>query len=461
MNEARPVNRLPPEIFIKVLEFRESEKELDAAIQVCGRWRMILTSTPHLWTKIDFEYPTRASLYLERSKSSLIDVTVGKSRDTIVGPVGTFIGATPWVSRMKSLSLQTDMEQIKKIAERMCQKTPELRSLTFEGKPRRYSYSYYSGASAGGAIYVPREFLGRHAPLLQNLTFRSISPSVVFNFPLPNLTHIDWVAESAHVVIEELTELFLNSPLLEFIRMNVLIRRTQMHEPLKEVTLNKLRKLDWADCDGSLSLVPCLIAPRLSELTIKVTHNPRNQRSTLSSILSANTNRIPLLLEPTGLEYVHKNGIVSCRFRYSGTASSITIREVLKDRSSDSPVPRWFSPEIPFSFSGTRELTVEAAGTCPPLDDIPIKLFDSLQRLEFVGETDSLVPMILYVPSPELSTIQITPKEHYFPLEGLAEVLEKRKGANFEGVKTVRIFGKDKCLRSQITELRKVVEVIT
>lgn len=469
MNQLRPVNRLPPEIFVKVFEDCEEERDLDVATHVCARWRAILTSTPYLWTKIDFEHAARANRYLERSKPALIDVTVGKTRDTMIGPVGTFIGATPWVARMKSLRIQTDMEQIKKIADRLRQETPNLRSLTFEGRARLYSYSSIGGNGSSGAIYVPYEFLGRHAPLLESLTFRSVSPSVVFTFPLPKLTHIDWVAETAHVVIEELLDLFESSPLLEVIKMHVLIRRTQMYRPLNQVTLKKLHKLDWADHNGSISLIPCLVAPELRQLMIKVTHNPQHQRSTLSTILSPHHDHIPLLLEPTGVEYSYKNGNRSCRFNYQGSNAFLSIREVTKDRNVNPTASRWFSPDLPVSFSKTRELTVEAAGGCPPLDDLPIQQFGSLRRLEFAGETDSLVPMIKLnrgisgnvtsAPCPELSEIWITPRDHYFALEGLEEVLGQRREADY-GVKTIRLLGRHKFTRIHILELRNSVDQV-
>ena len=469
MNELKPVNRLPPEIFVKVFEVRKREKDLDVATHVCARWRAILTSTPYLWTNIDFENPVRANLYLERSKTAPIDVLVGNTKDTIIGPVGTFIGATPWVARMKSLCIQTDMDQIKKIADRLCQKTPKLQSLTFEGKPRRYSYSSDNGLGNGGAIYVPREFLGRHAPSLQSLTFRLVSPSVVFTFPLPNLTHIDWVAEAAHVVIEELLELFVSSPLLEFIKMHVLIRRTQMHRPLKQVTLNKLRKLDWADCDGSISPIPCLTAPELNQLSIKVTYNPQHEPTTLSSLLSPDHNHIPLLLEPDTVDYAYKHGNRSCRFTYNGPGVTfLSVRQVKKDRNHNPTINRWFSPDLPVVFSATQELTVEAAGGCPPLDDIPIEQFGGLRKLELMGETDSLVPMIqlnrgtsgnaLWAPCPELSEIRITPRDHNFALDGLAEVLRQRKEADYGGVKTIQIVGRYKCSRTQIEGLKKLAD---
>jgi len=289
---------------------------------------------------------------------------------------------------------------------------------------------------------------------------------VVFTFPLPNLTHIDWVAETAHVVIEELLELFVTSPMLEVMKMHVLIRRTQMHEPLKQVTLSKLRKLDWADCDGSISLIPCLVAPQLSELGIKITRTSQRPQSTLSSILSPHADHIPLLLEPRAMDYVYRDGNRSCRFGYEG-AASLSIREVTKERLSDSPSGRWFPPDIPISFSGVQELSVESVGGCPPLDDVPIERFESLKKLEFVGETDALVPMIqinrgnaVLVPCPDLSEIRVTPRDHYFSLAGLAEALRQRRGADYGGVKTIRVFGKYKCLFSELEELKKFANVV-
>lgn len=465
-NMSRTVNRIPPEIFIKVFEVRDKERDLVTAAQVCARWRSILTSTPWLWTKVDFEYPARASIYLERSKTALIDVTVGKSRDCIVGPVGTFIGATPWISRMKSLSIQTDIDQIKKIAERLCDPTPNLQALTFEGKPRQYSYTSVGG-SIGGAIYVPREFLGRHAPLLQSLKFHTVSPSVVFNFPLPNLTHIDWVAETAHVVVEELLDLFVTSPMIEVVKMHVLVRRTRAFEPLREVTLNQLRRLDWADGDGATCVLSCLTAPKLTQLAIKVTRNPQQQWSSLSSILPPNGSQIPLLLEPTAMEYVYKEGSRSCRLSYDEDAYAM-IREVAKTRS-EIPDNPWFSPDIPLTFWKTQVLTLEATGGCPSLEDIPIEHFGSLQKLELVGETEALAPLIqsgrgisgnTSVPCPTLSEICVIPKERYFTLEVLTKVLTQRKEAGFGGVNTVRVQGVHKVMRMQVRDLEEIVEKV-
>lgn len=468
MNESRPVNRLPPEMFAKVLEFRVHEKDLITATHVCARWRTILTSTPSLWTRIDFEDTSRASLYLQRSKAALIDVNVGRTRSYVVGPEGAFLGSIPWVARMKSLHIQAEEEQIKTIATRLCRKTPNLQHLTLCGQPRSYqsAMSMRGNNSGGGAIYVPPDFLGRHAPELRSITFTSISPSVVFSFPLPKLTHIDWVAETAYVVIEELLDLFVSSPLLEVIKMYVKVRRTRSYEPLRQVTLTKLRKLDWADHEGLISLIPCLTAPQLNDLAVRVTRSPQPQTITLSTILPPHGDYFPLLTDPIGLEYVYQYGIRLCRFRYDKPAFFL-VRELSKSRTIDHVVGRWLSSSTPISFTQMETLTVEASGGCPPLEDIPIRQFESLRTLTLVGETESLVLMIqpnrgisgdfLSVPCPALSEIQITPKDNYFHLDQLTQVLKDRREAGY-GVKTVNVFGESRCFPSQIKELRKFVD---
>ena len=77
-NTFKPVNRLPLEILSNVLEQRASNRDLITATHVCRHWRSTLTSTPSLWTNLQFREPThdvdRALTYLKRSKSVPIDI---------------------------------------------------------------------------------------------------------------------------------------------------------------------------------------------------------------------------------------------------------------------------------------------------------------------------------------------------------------------------------------------------
>jgi len=292
---------------------------------------------------------------------------------------------------------------------------------------------------------------------------------VVFNFPLPNLTNIDWVAETAHVAIEELLDLLGAAPLLEIIKIHVRVRRTRSYEPLREVTLNKLKKLDWGDHEGSISLIACLIAPKLDNVTVRVTRNRQHPQITLPAILPPHGSCLPLLVEPKALEYTFRNGTRTCHFTYE--KGTFLIREVPASRTASPTADRWLSPiQIPISFGRARELTIEVSDGTILAEDLPIEQFENLRTLGLAGETDTLAPMIRpnrdiaggfgSVPCPGLLEILITPKHTNFPLGELIEALKERKEAGNE-VKTVRILGKFQCLEGEIRELRKfAVEVI-
>ena len=281
-SELTPVKSFPTEVLIEVLEARKTEQDLIAATHVCQKWYQILTSTSHLWTKVDFGYPKNlADGYLKRSGGNLIDVTFEKC--SVFGPTERLVGPTPWLARMKSLYIQRNVEQIQHIvgSSWFSREAPELRSLTIEGKT-----SAFWGGRNSGNFNLPPDFLGGSAPALQSLKLKSVSPNAVFSFPLPMLTHIDWVAPTTQVRIEELLNLFATSPLLEDIKLHVLIRgQGPKDQPLREVTLNELRKLNWADYNGWTTPVPFLIAPKLRELQIRVTTILECHQTTSPSIL--------------------------------------------------------------------------------------------------------------------------------------------------------------------------------
>lgn len=450
---------------MKVLEARKEERDLVTATHVCARWREILTSATHLWNKIDFKYPGQLAYhYLEQSKGALIDVTLGEGSE-IFRPAEIFVGSTPWVRRMKSLCIQRETEQIREFAQAqgLCQETPNLRSLAIEGKSRARSRSDTTGA--GGNIYFPDNFLGKQAPSLQSLTFRSVSPGNIFAFPLPSLTHIDWIAETTYVVFEELLELFASSPRLETIRMHVSLQ-THTQGPSKTVTLNNLHDLDWGDHGGSTSLIPCLIAPKLSKLEIRVTHKPQHQWTTLSSILSANPSHIPLLLEPTAVAYVHDHGNRSYHFCYPEATDPeiayLIVSQVTENRDTDALIGCWFSADLPISFSRTQKLVVEVIGGFPPLDDVPIEKFDSLHELQLIGNVDWLVQILEAKhgkPSPcgTLSKIFISRIDHSSTLRELRKVLEKRNETGHR-VKTVQISKGHNFTGAEIEGLREAVD---
>ena len=149
--------------------------------------------------------------------------------------------------------------------------------------------------------------------------------------------------------------------------MHVKVRRTRVYELLSQVTLKKLRRLSWANCDGLTSLIPCLTAPELSDLAVNVTRGSQPQAVNLATILPPHGSHFPLLIEPNGLEYVYRYGTHLCRVRYD-RAAFFFVRELSKNRTIDNAAGHWLTTSAPISFTQMEMLTVEAIGGCLPIE---------------------------------------------------------------------------------------------
>lgn len=454
-NKLKPATRLPPEILTKVFEDCSLERDLIAAARVCKQWRATLISAPHLWTQIiDFGNYAQLRFYLDSCKKAPIDVTIRKSRGMpSAGQTDVLVGDTSWLAKAKSLRIQAHKEKFREVVNhgQLCKTLPLLESLEIIGddSPRC--------TNRGGAIPFPPNFLGRHAPSLRTLVFYLVSPNVVFTFPLPNLTHISWVAEEAHVQIKELLNLLKSSPLLEDITMHVLVRG-QLDTPLETVTLNELRRLDWADCAGSISLAPCLIAPKLYSLEIGVTRNPQSQgpETTLHSLLSPSLDYTPLLLKPKVVVYTsgRNTRLFSCL-----TSSNICLRVKEKGSFTNS----WSLENLPISFSRTHVLEVELDGNfgLPPLSGFPIGEFKNLSQLLLRGKVDLLAHLIRRKPVPctKLSKIFIHPEGPKSTVSNLLEVLQERMDAGHR-VKTVEVVALSVLKDTELEKLKRVVDEV-
>ena len=69
-------HRLPPEMLVEVAFHFESDTSLVTATHVCHFWRTTLISSPHLWSHLDFADEERALVYLQRSKSAPLSVSL-------------------------------------------------------------------------------------------------------------------------------------------------------------------------------------------------------------------------------------------------------------------------------------------------------------------------------------------------------------------------------------------------
>ena len=446
MNQTAPINRLPPEILTRALEFREDDKVLISSTHVCQRWRSALSSSPSLWTQVMFRDSHRADqvlAYLMRSKALPIDVSFNPIRVSFetwkFDPEDLFTSHVPWVDRMKYLDIRGDEEHIEAVVRRLCLPAPLLQRLKINGIPNRSLLG-----RTLGAVRFPHNFLGGQAPSLRNLSLDSISPTPITKFPLSNLTSFTWIDKDSRATVKDLMTLLTSAPLIEVMNVHLKVQSVSTTERATTVTLNKLRELTWSNSGGTFSLTSCLIAPQLHWLSLRVVPPYDSPHNDLASILPSHAGHFPLLCEPTGMRYTTRRGTRLCLFTSATGYVRITV---VPANYSIGVSFAWLSRNTPISFRWTKQLVMEV--DYPPLGEIPIEQFESLESLELVDCADIYSSLMLphrhtlsdalVVPFPTLLELQTTSNMR-LPLDELAEILRERKKAG-HGVEIVRIRG--------------------
>ena len=456
MNQTVPINRLPPEILARILEFREDEKDLISATHVCHQWRSTLTSAPSLWTEVVFRNSNRVLAYLTRSGTLPIDVSFIPTRISFetwkFDPKDFYVSQIPWIDRMKSLDIGGDEEQIEAIVKRLCHPAPFLQHLKLDGRPNPAFIR-----RTLGAVSFPHNFLGGQAPSLQSLSFNSISPTPIIKLPLTNLTSFTWIDKDSKATVKDLLTLLESAPLLEVLTVHLRVRSVSTSERTTIVTLNRLRELTWSNSGGTFSLTSCLIAPELHWLSLRLVPGTDARQNDFASVLPPHEGHFPLLVEPTEMSCTTRRGTQLCQFHSTTGYVRITVLQV----HPDDYYP-WFLRNASISFRQIKQMTLEV--DYPPLGELPIEQFESLETLELVNGGNMYFSLIepcrhsfsgaLVVPFPALRELQIT-FDSSLSLDILAEVLKERKQAGHR-VETVRIRGIcAKSIDGPIAEMRE------
>ena len=455
MNETIPINRLPPGIIAKVLKFCESDKDLISATHVCRRWRSALTSAPSLWTKIAFQDPNRALAYLTRSGALPIDVSV---RTWNSHPEDFDTSDIPWLDRVQSMDLRGNEKDIEAILRQLSHPAPLLRILKVDG---RYHWTPVQWR-APGSVDFPREFLGGQAPSLRDLSLDSISLAAITKFPLANLTSLTCINRHSGNKVEDLLPVLASAPLLENLTLHLRVMPVSPAGRKVIVGLDELRVLSWTNDSGAFSLTSCLSTPKLHWLILHVNPGMETRQQDLASILPPYEGYFPLLLEPTTMRYTGSSGTHFCQF-ISSTAW-VDIKALRSSNDDDVRAP-WFLRNAAISFKRIEEMCIRLQSS--PLGEFPTERFESLQTLELVDDGVKNFTLmkpyddgpISVVPFPALQEVKFV-FDSYISLDGLAEILWRRKGKGHK-VKIVTIWRRwDRDIRKVVADIGKSVDEV-
>ena len=100
------VSRTPPEIFSLIPDYCEDGERDDASINsthVCRRWRKLFISRSSLWTRLDCTSIEKTSVYIERSKTSPLEIRL-HDNCTPTHSEEAFLLVVPHIGRVKTIS---------------------------------------------------------------------------------------------------------------------------------------------------------------------------------------------------------------------------------------------------------------------------------------------------------------------------------------------------------------------
>ena len=133
-NALAPISRVPPEVLALVPDFWDREdrdQDLVALTHVCKAWREVFTSCSSLWTDLDCVDTEKTRVYLNRSKSSSIHLSLNRDEGPFLDDP-FFELAPDVIGRLESLTVEVAPEHFQNITDRLSRPAPLLRKLEID-----------------------------------------------------------------------------------------------------------------------------------------------------------------------------------------------------------------------------------------------------------------------------------------------------------------------------------------
>jgi hypothetical protein len=445
-----PINRTPPEVLTLIPDFwgkYHRDQNVIALTHVCRAWRGIFTSCSFLWTYFDCGDANKTRVYLERSKSSSINLFLSRKRGLF--PHDPFLVLVPdAIGQLRSLTIETKPEHFRGITDHLSHPAPLLEYLSIDGNP--------DAEIQHNPVLTPALFDGDLSPL-RGLRLQSIRTDLPWRNMI-NLTLFELGYTSpGEISIGQLLDFFESAPHLREVQLDY-VSLASGGQNGRLVSLPCLKNLcsHW-DQPASL-LFDHLLIPVGADLTVALDsllprvedHLPRSFDN-LKNLANFTKIHISFCRSNTPMQFTGPNGAV-CLIpqTFESDATRIPLESLAL-----------------FDTSKTRQL--ELLDTNPLSEDLPYQALLPMKDLRTltISKCPNL-PFFIRALDPNLhsSDVMICPK-----LEDLVLCFYRKKGFNIESVtsvaaarasrgaklKSVRIVSQVRFAPMEVMELRKHV----
>ena len=438
-NRLAPINRIPPEVLALIpdsLDTRDGDEDLIALTHVCQAWREIFISRSSLWANFDCTNADKTRVYLERSKSSPINLWLRRSY--VLSPSDPFLQIIPnSIDRLKSLFVWGTPKNLQDITAHLSHHAPLLERLDIDG-----------GGSRPG---LTTALFNGDLPSLREFRLRRVHTQLPWR-NMVNLTSFTW-----HCM---LPDDFPIRHLLDFFESAPQLRNIDLYEATpasggqdgRLVSLACLKRMDIIWGKPSSLLLSHLLVPVGAKLEILVHSVDR----VVEDHLPKSPDNLRNISSITKIRFEVDNN-QSC-MQLSGPSGRLRITS---DLNLDC-LP--FESLARFDTSKTERLEIvnilDSFGGPPPLENLRIL---TLSRCK-----DPHDFMITLRPSSDTSGVMIYPKLEElvfvphdaieeFDIETLTKIAAERASRGAK-LRTIRIIGgADKLNPGRVLELRKYV----
>ena len=226
---------------------------------VCRAWRGVFVSRSSLWTNLDCEDNEKTSVYLERSQSSPIHLSLRRTKG--VFPYDPFFQIAPCtIRRLKSLSVKGTPDGIRAVTAHLSHTAPLLEHLSI--------YGGYGGW-LNPTPELPSTLLDGDLSPLRTLRLDTVHTELpwrnMINLISLTLTH----TFPGEYSVGQLLDFFSSTPRLSEINLRHATPEAGV-QPGRLVSLTCLKSMDIYGCHPSSLLLDHLLIPAGAELTTQV-----------------------------------------------------------------------------------------------------------------------------------------------------------------------------------------------
>ena len=307
-NRLAPINQLPPEVLTLISDSWKTRDKVQGAISlthVCQAWRVVFISHSPLWANFDCVDADKTRVYLERSKSSPINLRIAGKGD--LAPHDPLLQVIPHATgRLKSLAVFATPERVNHITTLLSRPAPHLEYLLIDNTD--------AFDSTPNPI-LPTTLFNGDLSSLHRLHLECVHTQLPWK-NMANLTSfaLRYYTPPGDISTRQLLDFLENAPRLE----SVDLRSATSTSGVQDDRLVSLAYLKWikiVGCDPCSFLLDHLLIPVGAGLEIYVdSFGPRHLPRRLNNLmnLSGSTN-ITLSFDSTHTEtrFTGPNGQLS------------------------------------------------------------------------------------------------------------------------------------------------------